>query len=288
MHDLLCLLRSIPDVVWSGIVASVLTLSGVLLSNRSNTYRLKIQLQHDAAEKAKERTAALRREAYLRTAEELVRLNVHLASLPQIDVTKINAGEGMQGFFISAARLQLVAEPKTALLVNKLAATYAELFFTVMEAIQPVARAKSDIGIANSLYEKSQAEINRLLAEMARQNESGQPNKDIMRVLQQGFDFQQSQSAAFASDRADAWARFNAFNALFQKKLLTEVREIGLMQIPVLVEIRRDLGITGDLSEMEAFMREQWKRMEMRFDALLASLEMEQFQTQEPTNSKSS
>lgn len=272
MQTLLALIQSIPEVVWSGIVASVLTFSGVLLSNRSNTERLKIQLQHDSIEKSKERTATLRRETYLRAAEEMVRLNAYLAGLPQVDITKANPTEGMQGFFTSAARLQLVAEPKTALLVNKLAAAYAELILTVMIAIRPVADARSDISIADALYDKSQIEITRLLAEMARQRESGQPNEDVVKALRTSFDFQLAQSEKFATDRSDGWARFNSASVSFQRTLLTEIRDIGLRQIPVMVEIRRDLGLTGDLSEIEAVMREQWKVMEQRFNILLATM----------------
>ena len=121
------LLQSIPAVIWSGVIASLLTLSGVFMSNLSNTNRLKLQLQHDEREKAKERTATLRREVYLRTVEELVRANAHLSGLPQLDITKTNLAEGLQGFASAAARLQLVAEPQTALLVNQLQADYSEL-----------------------------------------------------------------------------------------------------------------------------------------------------------------
>jgi len=118
MIDLIAFLKSIPDVIWSGLIASMLTLGGVLISNGSNTNRLKLQLQHDANEKTKERTATLRREVYLRAAEELVKANAHLATLPQLDLSKTNLGDGLQGFFSATARLQLIAEPKTALLVS--------------------------------------------------------------------------------------------------------------------------------------------------------------------------
>ena len=118
MTDLICFLQSIPDVIWSGLIASVLTLSGVLISNWSNTSRLKLQLQHDADQKTTERTATLRRDVYLSAAEELTKANTYLGSLAQIDLAKTNPAEGMQGFFGAAAKLQLVAEPKTALLVK--------------------------------------------------------------------------------------------------------------------------------------------------------------------------
>lgn len=92
MNELVDLLRSIPDVVWSGVIASTVTLTGVVVLDRSNTARLKIQLQHDAQENAKEHTATLRREVYLSAAEELTRANSYLGGLSQTDLSKTNAG----------------------------------------------------------------------------------------------------------------------------------------------------------------------------------------------------
>ena len=50
MQEIIALLKSIPDVIWSAFLASILTLSGVLISNRSNTTRLRLQLEHDRSE----------------------------------------------------------------------------------------------------------------------------------------------------------------------------------------------------------------------------------------------
>jgi hypothetical protein len=273
VQHLISALTAIPDVIWSGIIASLLTLSGVLLSNRSNTYRLLLQLKHDAAEKSRERTSALRRETYLRAAEELAKLNAFLSGLPQVDFAKVNLGEGMQGFFTAAARLQLVAEPKTALLSNKLSARYAELVLALLGDLMPIGSARSDINIADSLLAKAQAEAARLVAEMARINESGSPNDEALLALRRSFDFHQSQAAKYASDRNEAWKQLNGATVVFQKRLLREMKEIGLQQLELLVEIRRDLGLQGDLSELEAFMREEWVRMEQRLEALVSQLE---------------
>lgn len=272
MNMLLAALHSIPDVIWSGIIASFLTFGGVLVSNRSNTNRLLLQLKHDAAEKAKERIAALRRDVYLRTVEELVKTNSHLANLPQMDISKVNLGDGLQGFFSSAARLQLVAEPPTALLVNKLVGRYGELVFELMTHLLPASKAKSDIQIADDLYSKAQVQVNRILSEMAKLNETGNPDSSAFQALQTSFDFQQSQSEKYAGERGEAWTRFNIGNLAFQRFLLTQLRDIGSEQIPVLIEIRRDLGLTGDVQQMEEQMRLQWHRMEEKFNVLIASL----------------
>ena len=265
------LLASVPDVVWSGIIGAVIALSGVLLSNRSNATRLRLQLQHDANEKAKERTAALRREVYLRVVEELAKANSHLAGLPNLDPAKVNVSEGVQGFFSAAARLQLVAESKTALLVNKLVGEYGEFFIDLLALLQPAHNARADIQIADHHYKQSQAEVTRVLGEMTKLNEIGKSDPVAFRALQSSFDFGQGQSAKFAADRDAAWFRFNAANIAFQRAVLTKLRDLVPRQVPVMIALRHDLGLSGEFDELETQLRQQMQRMEERFNALIAS-----------------
>lgn len=276
MTSLVDFLRSIPDVMWSGVVASFMTLSGVLISNWSNTTRLRIQLQHDADQKASERTSALRREVYLVAAEELTKANSQLAALPQSDLTKVNAAECLQGFFAAAAKLQLVAEPKTALLVNALVASYGELFIRLLQRIIPLQQARADISINDNLYNKSSAEVARILGEMTKFNESAQINPPVFSVLRNAVDFHQRQVEEYAAARSAAWSEFNQLNADFCRQLLLDMRTIGEQQIPVLIEIRRDLGLTSELSAFRAQMDDQWNQMKHQFDTLLSALENDQ------------
>lgn len=273
MTDLIYFLQSIPDVIWSGLIASVLTLSGVLISNWSNTSRLKLQLQHDADQKTTERTAALRRDVYLLAAEELTKANTYLGSLSQIDLAKTNAAEGMQGFFGAAAKLQLVAEPKTALLVNQLVADYAEVLLKVMASLLPLQSLRADIAICNDLYEQAQLEVKRILGEMAKFNESAQTNQAIFAALQRAFDFQQSQAQHYASERSEHWESFNKLNVEFVRCLIPEMQRLGELQVPVLVEIRRDLGLTGELDAFRAQMQANAKRMTNKLETLLNAIQ---------------
>ena len=272
MNHPLDLLRSVPDVVWSGVIASVLTLSGVLISNWSNTTRLRIQLQHDADQKTKERTAILRREVYLKAVEELTKANSHLAGLPQSDPTKVNLADGLQGFFGAAAKLQLVAEPKTALLMNQLVASYGELMLRLMGSAMPLHGLRSDISIHDTLYNQAQSQVTRVLGEMAKFNESAQVNDRVFGALQRSLEAFQAQTAKHASDRAQAWDTFNRLNVDFCRQLLTEMRSIGEQQIPALVEIRRDLGLTTDLEAFREQMEAQWHRMSAQLQSLLQKL----------------
>lgn len=265
--------HSIPDVIWSGIIASFLTLSGVLISNRSNTTRLKTQLTHDREEKVKERTLSLRRDVYLKATEELVKLNAFLASLPQQDMTKGNLGEEFVGFQTASARLQLVAEPQTTLLAMRLSATYGELFLDLMQHLMVLGKAKVDIQIADDLYTKANNEVQRILSAMTQHNETGKTDQQAFEVLQRNFSFSQEQASKFAADRSAGWVAFNQGNIAFMRHLFSRIREIAPQQMKLMVEIHRDLSLNGDLSEVKSEMQKQLDRMTEKLSQFLQSME---------------
>lgn len=276
MQRLVALLSSIPDVVWSGVIASVLTLSGVLLSNWSNTRRLRLQLHHDSSEKSKERTAVLRRDVYLRVVEELTSVSTYLPSLPRLDVTKSNPADGVRGFLSAAAKLQLVAEPKTALLVNQLVAEYGELFLKILADVMPLQDLQMGIRIHGDMYEEAKAETKRILGEMAKFNETARTDKAVFDALNRALDFSQSRMNEYATKRDQLWAKFNHLNISFSRSVLSEMKRLGKLQNSALVEIRRDLGLTAELDAFEAQMQANWERMERQLTSTIARLQAQE------------
>lgn len=273
MTEIIDFLRLIPIMVWSGLTGAIIALGGVFITNQSNTSRLRIQLEHDAKEKARDRTSALRRDVYLQAVEELTKANSHLASLSLSDPTKTNLADGLQGFFGAAAKLQLVAEPTTALLVNQLVAAYGELSLKLIERAIPLHKTRNDISINDDLYNKAQAQVTRVLAEMTKINEAAHANDAVFSALQRSIEWHQTETAKYAANRKTAWDKFNSLNIEFCKQLLTEMQNIGEQQIPVLVEIRRDLGLTTELAAFRQQMEAQRIRKSAQFDALIHTLE---------------
>jgi hypothetical protein len=273
MCEILEFLSNVPDVIWSGVIASFLTLSGVLISNYSSTSRLRIQLTHDANEKTKERTATLRRETYLNAVEELTKANSHLASISQKDPAKENLADGLQGFFCSAAKLQLVAEPKTALLVNQLVAQYGELMLKLLASVMPLHSLKNSIEICNEYYNKSQEQVSRILLEMAKFNESAHGNFDVFEALQRSFNMHQESANKLADERNGLWQEYNRLTIVFTRELIMQMQLIATQQIPVLVEIRRDLGLTTELEAFKLQMQEQMEKMNRQLNVLLEKLQ---------------
>lgn len=273
MDGLFSLLHRIPNVIWSGVIASILTFFGVLYSDRSNTRRLRIQLKHDGDEKARERVATLRRDVFLSAAEELNKVNSYLGSLTQMDIVKANIGDGLQGFYTAAAKLQLVAEPKTALLANQLVVSYTELFLRIMPNLGRIQEARTEVELNGVFYDKAQVQVDRILAQMAHLNESAQMTQPVFMALQQAFVNNQKQTVDYAEARSVAWEKLNRLSADFIRQLLSEFTLILESQIPLLIEIRRDLGLTTELGVFREQLKEGYKKLSTQMEITLRTLQ---------------
>lgn len=261
------LLQSIPDVVWSGVIASALTLSGVFLSNWSNTSRLKLQLEHESTENEKDRRAELRTEVYLQAAQELTKANSYLASLAQVDLSKTNPAEGLKDFFAIAAKLQLIAEAKTSFQIGDLVALYGELLIKSIVRLTPIQDLKTHIAIKNDHYGRCQAEISRILAAMTQYNESAQHNEAVFVALQRSFELQQNQALKVGEERDDLLAQHSSHCLNFTKELIAELKQVAELQVPLMVALRRELELDGDANEFAEQMEKIRIRMEAQLDA---------------------
>lgn len=281
MHPFFDFVKSVPDVIWSGLIASVLTLSGVLISNRSNTNRLAKQLTHDSLEKQKERKSTLRQEAYLSVAEELTKANNYLSSMPWLDLSSVNAADGLKDFFAAAAKLQLVAETKTALLINQLSFSYGELCVNIIRKLSPVSDLRIEHKICHDSYVKHQSEIDRILVEMRRLNETAQTNEAVWNSLNSSFEFHRKEANEFSERRGLLADEIHVLCAEVAVLILRDMVALSEQQINVQIEIRRDLELTSDLDDFRLQMQDQVSRSLKSVENMIDSLKFKDF----PSNS---
>ena len=271
--QILCHLTKIPDVVWSGLLASALTLAGVMLSNRSNTKRLVKQLTHDSEEKGKDRINSLRRDVYLKSAEEMAKVGSYLGKIPQMDPVKQNLGDGLSEFFAAAAKLQLVSQPNTTQLAGELVTRYGEILIGLLIKASPIHDLNTDIRIAGDFYERNQAEVTRVLAEMTQLNESGQANAARFAALERSYESAQEAANHFAQERSDAYEKHSIAMREYTIALLNEIRSVGSLQVRLTAAIRSELNLETDIAEYEARLQENLERMDRSVQGLLAKLE---------------
>jgi hypothetical protein len=272
------LFHGIPDVVWSGIVAAGMTLIGtlgaVIATNWGNTKRLRLQLDHDTTEKAKERLVTLRRELYLKAVEVNTQGLAYFGTLPQADFTKPDSQAPLLAVLAVGAQLQLVARQETAQLVSDLISAYGELQLRLVVKVLPIHDLRSSIQICDSHYESAQIEVKRVLAAMTHLNESGQRDTVRFEQLNASFEFASGRAKEMADERSAYWDQSIALQRQFLRDLLPEIKRIGELQIHVLVELRRELDVGGDIDIFQQMMRRQIERAALaidEFDRAIAS-----------------
>lgn len=268
------LLTKVPEAIWTGILGAVIALAGVVITNRSAAKRLGLQLVHDAAENAAERKSVMRREVYLRTAEELIRANSHIASLPQLDPGKINLSDGLQGFFIAAAKAQLISDAGTSKLIGQLVSTLGETMLKVMTKSMPIHDLQLEISLKSESIQSANVEIDRVLAAIKKQLDDPDRNSATLVDLEASLGRALSSRLQDIEERDKIWRRRNQLHRAFVADLIVEAKNVSRSQLPVMMAVRRELGLDGDLSEFENGMEQQWERLDVALNNTLQALEL--------------
>ncbi|MBX9400776.1 hypothetical protein K4L06_05585 [Lysobacter sp. BMK333-48F3] len=264
---------TIPNVIWSGVIASIITLAGVMLSNWSNTNRLAKQLRHDASEKQKDRNATLRREVYLRAVEEFARASHQIGKLPNIDPKKVNLADGFQDLFVIAAKLQLVSSAPTARLVGELTTTYGELLLEMIEVVRPLHDVQTDIDTISEAHSRYVDESKRILAAITQFNESARTESAVFEALCRSYEYSQGQAERHSEHKIALMEKRTELSYEFSRSVIPVMKRIAEVQAPVMVAIRQELDLDGDIGDFKAQSAENLVRIESAMDKALQRME---------------
>lgn len=260
---------SIPTVVWSGIVAAAISLAGVVLSNWSTARRLRMQLEHDADEKLKDRLGALRKEVYLQLYSDITAIQGHLGALSSKDPTSPEFAAPVQAVNTQLAKVQLVGGPEVMEHAGELTALFTESLFNLMVAAKPLHELRTDISIADKFYNQNIQEAQRINGEMVALNESGRPDPARMAALQRSFDNFREQYTQFGNERDDAWDKYNASQSDFVDAVKRQIERVGPTQAKLMAAIKNEIGVNTDVAILLDRMVASQLRMENTLKSVL-------------------
>lgn len=266
-------IQSIPQTVWTALMGSGFTLLGVIFANRHSREQLKTQLAADAEEKAKQRLAELRKAVYLEGAEELVKANAVIGALPQTDLSKVNVGLELKGFFASMMKLQLVGDPKTARLANGLASSYGEVLGRTIIQVLPIRNAVSELAINDNQFVEHQNEIKRILAAMTARNESGNADLDGFEAKNRSLEFHKKQAANIKEEMKRLRLLHTSLQLAFMQSVSVTMKALMMELLPLMLELRRELDVGGSHEDFKEMLELQGRRMQEMIDRVAADLQ---------------
>ena len=88
MDYIICYLGKVPNVMWSAIIASLLTIFGVWLTNRGNNKRQIHLLNHEKERFLLEQKMALKKEVFLNMASSFANVLDIIPNLSNLDFSQ--------------------------------------------------------------------------------------------------------------------------------------------------------------------------------------------------------
>lgn len=260
---------SIPTVVWSGIVAAAISLAGVILSNSSTTKRLKIQLDHDANEKLKDRLGLLRKEVYLQLFSDISALQAHLGSLSAKDPTSPEFSAPIQAANEQLAKAQLVGGKDVMDISGELMARFTESLIKLMIAAKPLHELRTDISIATRFYDDNLQKSQRAIDDMTKLRESGTLDPERMEALKNSAEWFNSQCDRYHTERMNSWDKYNSAQIGFVASVKAQIGYVAPIQAQLLAAIKNEIGVSTDANLLLKQIEKNQERMEKALEVVL-------------------
>ncbi|WP_124492222.1 hypothetical protein [Burkholderia sp. Bp8977] len=261
------MVRSVPNIVWSGITGSVITLIGVFATNVGMASRHRSQLKasadesqkrraHEAMEAERERQMALRRDVYLPAIEGGISALQSLSSLIDVGIPRADINKKYYES-VEAIAKAIALSPSTA----------AQASIKYQAAL---GRAFMDLGIDRGtldvLAEEVKAKggnVTRAVNDQSRWVETqtqllfeGPPRQEKWTFVADQLKFIAGQIEFWSRERDQASIKLAAAQVAVLDKFILTVRDLSPLSTEVVIQLRRELGLPDDAADLRKVMED--------------------------------
>jgi hypothetical protein len=251
------LLKSVPNVVWSGIVGSLITVVGVLATNvglsRRHTQQLKhtadenaLKRQHDASESALDRKMKLRRDVYIPAIEALYSASSSIGAMVDPAVPRSE----LQAKFVDA--VGLISKVNAVASLETVAAAGA-LLQQVMALNVDLSAKRSAIELAHSQLQANGQIVTRSVEDHARWVQvqtsmlfEGPPQAEKWKFVMNQIAFYQGQIDQWTAKRVTSSRELQIAQLAFLKAMVLSQPKLADATITTSIALRSELGMLDD------------------------------------------
>jgi len=259
MKEIFTLVKLVPDVIWAAIAASLLTLGGVLATNRGSYNRLIKQLTHDANQRDRERRMELRRQVYLEAAEAMTANYLIISMLPNLTITDSYLSKQFSDSAVSISKVNVIGSNDTVKAVSELSTAIATKYLQLTARRLPLVQRQQEINVQNDLLARSAAERGHMIESMKEFNLKGLGDKRLWEVINKNFKFEQNRCEEYINKIEELKKR----NSQEQIKLLLEClevsKEVSEHFVPAISAIRKEMDIPFDEHAYREILKKSWQ-----------------------------
>jgi len=271
--EILNLIEKIPATFWGVAVGSLLSLGGVVISNRANDRRLRQQFAHDRELRNRERELSLRKDIYLTAAEAIATGINSLGNFANLDIPNDKLTAAYVDKSTSIAKVHVIAQKDTAkaiaTLTGELGAAYLRLFAKRF----PLLAEKQRIAVLEGQMNAFGRERDRMLELMKQHNLSGVNDKRKWDIIEKNFKFEQQRIATTIKESDDLAAVLYAKQVALMTDCINETTRLSRLIVPALVAVRMELEMPLDEAGYVTVIEESIKHQEAAVAAFIRQVQ---------------
>lgn len=268
MEVLMCWLSSIPNVIWSALIASCLTFFGVYLTNRGNEKRQVLLLEHEKYKFQAEQKLALRKEVFLSMTSSFFDVLSIVPKLMNLNVTQKEIDSKLEGHSGKVAKSYLVAKEETVAKILNYSADTGESLLGLVTDRAVLLDHKEAISIYQATIDSANNEKNRILSMMKEFNFQGRNDKATFDYLNKSYGIQEN---IVNKNEESLNVQSDILKDLHMKYIKKCIQEHGklLLKLPdMTVALRNELDNDDNSGVFAEALTENIERMNAAFDGL--------------------
>ncbi|HGS4642775.1 TPA: hypothetical protein ACMDO7_003566 [Vibrio cholerae] len=269
LTEILNVVESVPNVVWSGIVASCLTLFGVFLTNKGNAQRQRDLLEHEKIKYKSEQQLSLKKEVYLNLADSFASALGVIPKLINLDLSKQEIEKILKNHSGSVAKSYLVAKESTVSEILDFSAETAEALLPLFKQRAILLDHKKAIEIYQSTIDAANEEKNRILSIFKELNFQNNKDSSLYDYLNGSYELNDKISRENSELKSEQELILRKLHIEFTRTCLQEHSRL-LSSLPKMtIALREELESDENPAIFIAALNRNIERMSGAYDKLL-------------------
>jgi len=269
MEVLICWISKVPNVVWSAIIASLLTFLGVLWTNKGNEKRQAAILSHEEKKFKSEQKIALKRDVFLEAAGSFANAIGIIPKLMNINFTEKDIEEQLKGHAAIVAKTYLSASESSISEILNFSSELAEAILGLSKPRQEILGHKKAIDVYQKIIDDSNKEKDRIISIMKEFNIQGRKDDATFNYLNASYETQEK-IISENQEHLDNQSRvITTKYKEFCKNCIAENSRILLLLPTMTIALRKELENDENSQIFINAIEESARRMKTSFEQLL-------------------
>ena len=241
----------------SGVVGSVITLGGVLLSNWHSRRLKRDELGHDSTQRDREREMALRREVFLPAVEAALSMQASIGSLVNLEIPTAVASEKYQTGHATFVKVAAIGTQETVIACQALSSALGMGFWELSVrrgGLQNFQNQLADLDRNTALHEGLRDSWIKVQQELVAK---GERDTEVWQAARGHFTHHMNEIGKAMTERSRIVSERQSAHAEMARIMLRHLEALGPLFPPALFAMRREMQLPLD----EAAFLERYRKL---------------------------